>query len=223
MHTFRSLPAHERVRVSGLALLHAHAATHGHGCALSHVRKGPQPNAVRDLAMLKIYRALTGDAASSDQWLVTKSLELHRRRTSCRGSGRLRAADQPSLTMRRSFAAMELGDRSVQTFHVGGSERLTLEHKDGRTLMTKCRDMDVRGLAAGGMLLVKGADPESGALRWYQARIRGFAFRCALPPVLITFVATEAGDTTAAKLPRPADSACCKHQTKPLPEAVQLV
>ena len=212
----RQLPAHERVRMSGLALLHAYAATHGRGCALAALRKGPMPTQVRDHAMLRIYRGLTGDTDSSDQRLVTKSLELYRRRVSCRGSGVLSGADRPSLGMRRSFAGMQLIERSVQSFHVGGAERLTMEHKEGRTLLTKSRDMDVKGLVIGSLLLVQGPDPDSGAQKWYRAKVRGLVFRCGLPPVLITYVATEAGDTNSALLPSPADSACFKHETRSL-------
>lgn len=214
--SMRMLAASERLRLSGLALLHAHAATHGKGCALADVRKGPLPNGTRDAAMCHIYRALTGDVESTDKYLVTKALELHRRRTSCRGSGALSGADRPSPGLRRSFAGLELRERSVHSFHVGGTERLTMEHKEGRTLLTKSRDMDIKGLVVGDTFLVKAPDPESGAPKWFRARVRGFAFRCGIPPVLITYIATEKGDTTPELLPRPIDSSCFKHQTAPL-------
>lgn len=200
----RALPAHERMRQSALALLHAHAATHGRRCALSLLRKGPIPGGERTAAMIKIYRALTGDATASDRWLAEKALTLHRRRTS--------GGDRPSPSMRRSFAALELAEKSIQCFHVAGTERLKLEHKEGRTLLSKNCDMNVRGLVIGGALIVPGPHPETGAMGWYGAKVRGIVFKCGLPPVLITYTSTDNGDTSPHLLPYPRDSSCFKHQ-----------
>jgi len=214
----RSLEPTQRMKLSALALLHAHAATHGKGCALSHVRKGPHPNLLRDQLTVKIYRALSGDHASSDDWLISKSQELHRRRMS--------GGERPSPAMRRSFGALTLAERSSMGA-IAGSERNQLELWSGDTFaLKKSVDMDVRGLKVGAMLLVRGAAPPDGASMWFQARVRGFFFRCGLPPVLITYIATENGETDPAKLPTPTDSACFKHATRELqaaPTTVQLV
>ena len=209
----RKLPAHERSQLSGIALLHAQAATHGRGCALSHVKKGPLPNGYRDAVQETLYRRLSGDFESSREWIVAKSLELHRLRT--------RGGEKPSPGMRKSFSRMTLAP-PPWLGRIGGAERLKLKWEDGRTLHSKNPDLDVRGLVAGSMLLVKAPSPPDGEPRWFQARVRGFCFRCGLPPVLITFVATKDGDRNVELLPTPLDSACRKHDAQEI-APVQVV
>ena len=211
----RALEPSQRMQMSGLALLHAHAATHGQGCALSHVKKGAHPNIVRDRLMVTIYRQLTGDDTSADARIVSKSQELLRRRMS--------GGDKPSPAMRRSFGALQLVERASIGV-ISGSERLGLEITSGKgsTVMAlkkdqTWRDMDVKGLKIGGMLLVKAPAPPDGKPSWFQGRIRGFFFRCGLPPVLVTFIATEAGERDPSLLPTPTDSACFKHATRECP------
>ena len=210
----RRSPVTQRMKV-GTSPLHAHAATHGKA-APSRTSKG-SPSLLRDQLTVKIYRALSDDHRA-EEWLISKSQELHRRRMS--------GGERPSPAMRRSFGALTLAERSSMGA-IAGSERNQLELWSGDTFaLKKSVDMDVRGLKVGAMLLVRGAAPPDGASMWFQARVRGFFFRCGLPPVLITYIATENGETDPAKLPTPTDSACFKHATRELqaaPTTVQLV
>jgi len=207
----RAVPSSEKMALSGLALLHARMATHGGGCALSVVRKGPLSADARSAAMVEIYRKLSGDVVTTDEALVSKALVLHRRRTT--------GGERPSPAMRRSFSKLGLAERQPLG-HVYSDEVLSLEMKTNvpsRPVMSlrNCPDMDVRGHAVGDVFLVKGPKGEKSG-QWFQARVRGFMVRCGLPPILIEYIATRDGDTDPEKLPNPKDSACRKAWIQPL-------
>ena len=202
----------ERAAGSGLALLHAYEATHGAQCSLSALRKGPIPSETRDKAMLKIYRTLTGDNESTEQHLRTRARTLAKMRM---GGGA-----KPSPSMRRLFQRSCVIERE-ELGRVGGIEKLNVKLTDPSfdlgscVLLSKNADMDVRGISVGDLLWVRAAGPPDGRAYWYKARVRGFIFRCHMPPILIEFLATESGDTNPEKLPNPRESACRKKQTRP--------
>lgn len=210
----------ERTNLSALALLHAYAATHGKDCAFSQLKsaRGPQPADVRDSFMVRIYRMLTGDEQTPYATLVQKSRIL--------GHRRFTGGDNPSMDMRKSFSKLTLKPRQ-ELGHVYRDEQLLLALRPDAVVtrppaftMSKRPDMDTRGFAIGDCFLVRGP-PGDLAKFWYKARVRGFMYRCGLPPILITYYETADGKTAAdgAEMPSPLDSACRKGGIRPLPEA----
>ena len=212
-------PRERELQGSATALLHAYEATHGMACVLKSLRKGPIPGDMRDRAMIHIYRTLTGDKTSSDSRLATKARIYARLRVG--------AGATPSAGLRRLFGKsvvmekQELGRVSgVEKLQVG----LTATHFDlgSCVLLSRCPQMDVNNIATGDLLWVKAPGPPDGAARWYKAKVRGFSFRCLMPPILIEFLATDTGDTADHLLPKPKESACRKQMTKPFDVVQQL-